>query len=299
MSKVVAIFCADPLNERQIDPAYGAEAVAAVSNGVGTTQLDHDYLDQRVDALEAIRRSRTGEARSALYRGWMMRSEAYFALYDALLSKGVRLLTSPVQYEACHHGPGSYSALAQWMPDTVFVPSAELDRTGRLESALAHFQGASVIIKDWVKSQAGYWDTACFIPNASDFEQASAVIRRFRDLQGESLVGGVVFKAYKKLVNAGSHPLEFRAIILNGRSIGCWPRSETTDLLGPPQELIDNIAAAVPTFFASADFGVDESGHWWLLEVGDGQVSELPSDTAVNALYEALAAYARAQEASN
>lgn len=298
MSTVVAIFCADPMNERQIDPAYGAEAVAAVSNGVGTTQLDHDYLDQRVDALEAIKRSRTGEAHSALYRGWMMRSEAYFALYDALLSKGVRLLTSPAQYEACHHAPGSYAALAQWMPDAVFVPRDELDTPGRLERALAHFQGAPVIIKDWVKSQAGYWDTACFVPNSSDFDKANTVIRTFRDLQGESLVGGIVFKAYKKLVNAGSHPLEFRAIILNGHSIGCWPRSGATEISGPPQGLIDSIAAAVPSFFASADFGVDENGRWWLLEVGDGQVSEVPSAAAVNALYEGLAVYARSQGAS-
>jgi hypothetical protein len=298
MEAAVIIFCADPMNERQVDPAYRAEKASAAAQGFLTTQLDHDYLDHRIDAVEAVRRSKPGAASVGLYRGWMMRSEAYTALHEALLARGVRLLTNPTQYEACHHAPGSYSAISQWMPDTVFVPRDQLDTPGSLEEALAHFKGGPIIIKDWVKSQAGYWDTACFIPISSDIEQAKHVVATFRDLQGDSLVGGVVFKAYKKLVVSGTHPLEFRAIIFDGRSIGCWPRSATSEVVGPPQALIDDIAKAIPSPFASADFGVDETGRWWLLEVGDGQVSELPSDAAVEALYEALGAYLQSHNAA-
>jgi hypothetical protein len=291
MSETVVIFPCDPLNERQIDPPFAHEAEYAGEAGLLTTKLDHDYLDQRLDAVEAVRRSRLAEATLGIYRGWMMRVEAYSALYEALESRGVRLLTTPTEYESCHHAPGSYQALATWMPETKFLPVEELDVAGRMESALAHFGTGPIIIKDWVKSQAGYWETACFIPDASDTRHALAVIARFRELQGDTLIGGIVLKAYKPLLRGKHQALEYRALVFNGRSLGCWPRSDEVALdAGPPQDLIDAVSAAVPSTFASADFGLDEDGRWWLLEVGDGQVSELPSKAAGEALYRALSA---------
>jgi len=49
------------------------------------------------------------------------------------------------------------------------------------------------------------------------------------------------------------------------------------------------VAVKVPSPFASADFGVDQSGRWWLLEVGDGQVSGLPGPEAASPVFAALA----------
>ena len=45
----------------------------------------------------------------------------------------------------------------------------------------------------------------------------------------------------------------------------------------------------IPSPFASADFALNADGKWWLLEVGDGQVSGLPDPKAAGAVFAALA----------
>jgi hypothetical protein len=288
-----AIFCADPLNPRSPEPDFDIEVAAAREAGFAPILLDHDALDHRVDAADALRKARIVEPGRAVYRGWMLRSEAYRALYDTLLARGVRLLTKPEAYDACHHAPGSYAALKEFVPKTVWVTEDKLDDGIAIKAALANFGTSAVIIKDWVKSQAaGYWSEACFIPNAADIGDASRVIERFRELQGDSLVGGIVFKAYVPLRPVGKLADEHRAFIVDGEIVGCWARTEAAGShAGPPHELLAQVASKAPSPFASADFGIDDAEHWWLLEVGDGQVSGLPSEGVAASLFQALAAH--------
>lgn len=291
MTALYAIFCADPLDPRAIEPEFATEAGPARDAGFTPVRLDHDELDRRIDPAEALRRTRLTEPGKAVYRGWMLSEAAYRGLFDALAARGVDLLTTPAQYAACHHAPGSYAQLAEWMPKTVWVDLAELDDPAAIGAALAGFGSAPVIVKDWVKSQAsGYWSEACYIADASDTQAADRVIARFRELQGESLTGGLVFKAYVPLLPVGSPAHEYRGFAVKGRAIGCWPRSEQAREFGaPPGELLDRIAAAIPSPFASMDFGLDGDGRWWLLEIGDGQVSGLPAPEAAHAIFAALA----------
>jgi hypothetical protein len=286
-----AIFCADPLDPRSIDPQFADEAQPARDAGFTVVRLDHDELDRRIDASAALRKTRLEGAGDAVYRGWMMSVGAYEALHETLLAKGVTLLTSPHEYAACHYTPGSYQHLAEWMPKTVWLPASKLDDKSAIEDVLAAFGNAPVILKDWVKSQAsGYWSEACFIADAADAEGVNNTVARFRELQGESLVGGLVFKEYRPLLPIGSPAHEYRAFIVKGSSVGCWPRSEQAKQLGPPpRDLLDRVAGHVPSPFASADFGRDETGRWWLLEVGDGQVSGLPDPRAASRIFRALA----------
>lgn len=292
MSTRYAIFCADPLNPRSAEPDFVAEVAAAREAGFTPVLLDHDALDHRIDAADALRKARFAEPGFAVYRGWMLKSEAYRALNGALIERGVQLLTKPEAYDACHHAPGSYDALSAFMPKAVWVTEDKLGDPAAINSALANFGASAVIIKDWVKSQAaGYWSEACFIPNASETNQASRVVERFRELQGDSLVGGVVFKAYVPLHPVGKPADEHRAFVVGGHVVGCWPRSEAAGAsAGPPDELLTQVASRVPSPFASADFGVDDEKQWWLLEVGDGQVSGLPSEVVAEPLFQAIAA---------
>lgn len=286
------IFCADPLDPRSVEADFAAEVEPARAAGFAVVRLDHDELDRRNDAEAALRKARFDAEGPAVYRGWMLGADAYSALFDALRRRGIGLVTTPGEYAACHHAPGSYAKLAQWMPETVWLAASRIDDAAAIRDVLAPFGRSAVIVKDWVKSQAaGYWDTACYIPDASDESEVNRVISRFRELQGESLVGGLVFKRYIPLRPGGGQPAhEFRALIVGGRSVGCWPRSPQAGTLEPPPEaLLQQIAAQVPSPFASMDFGLDVDGRWWLLEVGDGQVSGLPDPNAAAAMFGALA----------
>jgi len=286
-----AIFCADPLDPRAVEPAFADEAQAARDAGFSVVRIDHDELDHRIDPIAALRQSRFDGAGTAVYRGWMMSIEAYQALYEALRARSILLATSPREYAACHHAPGSYPALAEWMPKTVWIKQDRIESGEAIGAAVEPFGHSSLILKDWVKSQAsGYWEEACFIADAADSGSVHRTIARFRELQGDSLVGGLVFKQYIPLLPVGAPAHEYRAFIVDGRLVGCWPRSEAANVLGPPPAgWLGRIAAQVPSSFASADFGRDEVGRWWLLEVGTGQVSGLPVATAAVPLFQALA----------
>jgi hypothetical protein len=205
------IFCADPLNPRSVDPAFRTELEAARAAGFTAPRLDHDELDHRVNVDAALRVARFDGEGKAVYRGWMLRDASYAALFTALGQRGIDLITSPAEYAACHHTPGSYNALQDWMPKTAWIPLSEIDNAETVQAALFGFGSSPVIVKDWVKSQAaGYWAEACFIPDASSSAGASRVITRFRELQGDSLVGGLVFKGYVPLVPTGSPAFEHR-----------------------------------------------------------------------------------------
>lgn len=285
-----ALFCVNPLDPRSVEPDFGPDAQAAKDAGLTLALLDHDELDRRMDATAATRKTRLNGPGLAVYRGWMLRSEAYDALFNRLLERGVRMLTSPAEYTACHHTPGSYEQLKKWMPQTMWVPNERLGDARSVRDALDTFGSSPVIVKDWVKSQAsGYWDEACYIPNAADGQAVSRVVSRFLALQGDSFTGGLVFKRYVPLMPAGAPALEYRAFIAGGRTIGCWPRSDDARKVPPPpSDLLDAVAAQIPSPFASADFGKDADGNWWLLEVGDGQVSGLPAPEVAAPLMDAL-----------
>jgi hypothetical protein len=290
-----AIFCANPLDPRSAEPDFSLEFAVAREAGFSPTLIDHDELDRRISPGAALRRTRMDEPGVGVYRGWMLRSEAYAGLFNALLERGVRLLTSPEEYAACHHAPGSYALLKDWMASMTWVPLPAIDDQVEVRASLAQFGSSAVILKDFVKSQAsGYWSEACYISDASDQDHAGRIVGRFRELQGDSLVGGLVFKAYIPLQPAGAPAYEYRAFFVGGRVVGCWPRSDLARELGPPPaELMAQVAAKVPSPFASADFGTDQSGRWWLLEVGDGQVSGLPEPEAARPVFAALADHVR------
>lgn len=289
MSTLYAFFCSDPLNPRAPEPDFEAEVQAARDQGFEIKLIDHDELDHRRDPAAALGRFKSGEGRG-VYRGWMLRSDAFAALYGLLAERGVKLLTDPSAYERCHHAIGSYEALSAYSPAAKWVDKESLDDKAAVSAALSQFGSAPVIIKDWVKSQAsGYWSEACFIPDASNFDQAAQVIQRFRELQGDSLVGGLVIKSYVPLKPLGQPAFEYRAFIVDGAVVGCWPRSESARTLPePPDALLHEVAIRLPSPFASADFALDEDGEWWLLEVGDGQVSGMPDQSAPQLVFTAL-----------
>ncbi len=270
-----AIFCADPLNPRAVEPEYAAEAAMATAMGFTVVVLDHDLLDLSAD--KALGKAKFPEAGSAVYRGWMMSCDAYKGLYKALGERGVTLLTSPIAYQTYHLAPPSTLTLGQWMPVMTWVDEIAMETHENIERALEPFADQPVILKDYVKSQAHYWDEACFIPRADDTVAALRVINRFRELQGSSLMGGLVFKQYIDLLPREAHAHEYRAFFINGLTVGCWARDDASrEMPAPPANLIAEVGQAINSPFVSVDFSQDCEGRWWLIEAGDGQVSSLP-----------------------
>jgi hypothetical protein len=287
MADPLIVLCSDPLNATSPDQAFAAEALAAEQLAFRRLLIDHDALDVQLNLERALRRVKTQEPGKALYRGWMMRAEAYGALYQALDSRGIQLINRPEQYAACHHTPEAYPSIARWAAQTTWVRNEELEDRQVIMSALTPFGSSAIVIKDWVKSQAqGYWDEACFVPDASDRQTVDKIIARFREITG-TLTGGIVFRKFYALSKINGETEEWRAFILDGRVLGSWPRFKG-EADPPPIDLLNKIALAVPSRFVSADLARMAEGGWLLVEVGDGQVSSFPSSLSLPEVFRAL-----------
>jgi hypothetical protein len=175
------------------------------------------------------------------------------------------------------------------------APDAGLDA---IMSALRPFGSRPVMLKDYVKSRKHEWLEACFIPSADDAGAVERVVRRFRELQADALVGGLVFREFIDFESVGTHPKsgmplarEHRLFYLDGRSLvsfGYWADVGQADP-GPAPGEFDSVARRVSSRFFTMDVAKRRGGGWMVVELGDGQVAGLPNGAEVERFHRALA----------
>lgn len=291
----IILFPSQPFEGRTIDPDFAGERAAALRAGFATSLVDHTRVTraQTAQAVELV--AATGA--DAVFRGWMLTPSQYEAMFSALASRGVWLLNDPAAYRHCHYLPESYAVLEGHTPRTTWVPlEGELDMTA-VVAATAPFGDGPVIVKDYVKSQKHYWNEACFVPSASDTAALERVVRRFLELQGESLNEGLVFREYAPLKIVGEHPrsgmplaAELRVFWLDGEVV--LAHRYWADLVSfddaPPLDELRSVASKVQSRFFTMDVALRTDGRWTVVELGDGQVAGLPDPRLANDLYRRL-----------
>ena len=292
------LFCDNPFDTRQsVDADYEDEFAAAKKNGFETQIFSYERLTKDKDAAFATRSIKhTDTLQELIYRGWMLKPEHYTLLYNALLKKNYRLINSPVEYQNCHYLPDSYNYIKEYTPKTVWlkVENQQVNYE-HLFNKIVTFGNAALIVKDFVKSQKHYWDTACFIPSAIDKDQVESVVQKFIELQNTDLNEGLVIREFVALNDLTTHsksgmPLkqEYRLFFLNGNLLGCynyWEEGEYSTEEHPPLSMFTEIAGKVENNFFSMDIAKTKTGKWIIIELGDGQVSGLPDKVNRNSFY--------------
>lgn len=282
----LVLFCQDPLAPRAPDPAYKREFQAAAHAGFRTALVDFEALVQAGDATAAVQKiARVFPRQQGIYRGWMLSPERYGQMYVALAEKGVLLINDPQAYRHVHYFPDSYSAIEGRTPRSVWMPWPVDGDMDAVMVRLQPFGRSPVIVKDFVKSQKHYWREACFIPDASDRAAAERVVRRFLELQGEDLAGGLVFREFVELEELGRHPRsgmplsrEYRVFFVNGKplcTLEYWDEGNYVGE-GPPVDWAVTSARGVRSRFFTMDVARSREGTWLVVELGDGQVAGLP-----------------------
>lgn len=298
------IFCADPLDRRRVDPLYEREAEAARQAGLDYTLLNFEALVEEQDAGEATRRvAPAASPEVGVYRGWMLRPEAYERLYKALASLNIFLLNSPLAYRHCHYLPESYAVIEGQTPQSVWLKMQDGLSIEQIMDALRPFGEKPLILKDYVKSRKHEWAEACYIPSAADRATVERVVKRFLALQGPELNEGLVFREFVPFEPLGTHaksgmPLtkEYRLFFLDGKRLLAAPYWEaaTYDALLPPDDLFQETAQHVQSRFFTMDVARRLDGAWMIVELGDGQVAGLPEQAGADAFYHSLAQEIRA-----
>jgi hypothetical protein len=294
---VLVLFCSDPRDRRRPDGQYAGEAAIADRLGIPWAAVDHDAVE-RGDFPRAVRHVPERTQPVGLYRGWMMTVEQYADFYRALEDRGVRLVNDPAAYRHCHHLPESYPVIAGYTPRTVWLPGRGVLDLDAVMDLLQPFGNVPIIVKDFVKSQKHAWAEACFIPSAADRAAVERVVRRFLDLQGPDLAGGLVFREFVEFEPAGRHPrsgmpltLEYRLFFFDSRPLLVTPYWEGVayEGEGPPVEQFTALAAGVRSRFFTMDVAKKRDGEWLVMELGDGQVAGMPDAADVEAFYRGLA----------
>lgn len=278
---------------------YADEAGAAQAAGCDIDLLNFERLVYEQNAAGAVARIPEQETeRVAVYRGWMMRPHNYTALYDALLTKNIRLINDPDSYRFCHHLPHNYPLLEGYTPKSVWLPYDNTFSMEKVFDLLAPFGNSPLVLKDYVKSRKHEWDEACFIPSAASHADIERVVSRFLELQGDDLNEGLVFREFVPFRALTTHsksgmPLtvEFRCVVLDGTIVLTYPYWDEGDYptLTPPLSHFADIAARIPSRFFTMDIAQRDNGDWMIVEIGDAQVSGLPDNADVEEFYGVVA----------
>lgn len=272
---VSLLLCHDPLRPARYDPYFGPQAVAARQAGSAVALLDHDAL-LAGRAAEAVRRV-PRDLGPVRYRGWMIPTPAYADLDAALTERGVQLLTSPAQYRTAHELPGWYPAFAAVTPASSWLACAPLRAPGpdELARAAAKLPVGAGIVKDYVKSRKHDWDQACYLPDLADTEAVHRVVSRFVELQDDALAGGIVLRAFEDLHREAG---EARVWWLDGEAVLTTAHPDTPDLRPVPELAeVGPLVRHLGCRFVTTDLARRTDGTWRVIEVGDGQVSDLPT----------------------
>lgn len=282
------------------DSMYIDEVAAATHAGLDFELLDYAAIADDNNAARAVREIPVHDRIEwAVYRGWMLSAIQYASLYDALLSRGIKLINNARQYRYTHHLPESIPLIKAYTPRTVWMETDGKNLSyDAIMQLLIPFSGQALILKDFVKSAKHYWYQACYISSASDAKALKNTIDQFLKIRGSDFEGGLVFREFLEFMPLADHPAsqmplikEFRLIFLDGRlidSLRYWDVEGYGELL-PADNLFVDVAKKMKSRFFTLDVAQRADGQWMIIEPGDGQVAGLPQSANPDNLYRALA----------
>ena len=297
------LFCDNPLNRNVVDDDYSEEFTVANELGHNVFLYNYEALTVKRNPYLATKRIPPSQLPCQLiYRGWILKPTEYASLYETLALKNYLLVNTPEEYQNCHYLPDSLKFIEAYTPKTIWLncENGKID-FDEINSRLSVFDRSPIIVKDFVKSQKHYWNTACFIPDAGDKDKVRLVVETFLDWQGDDLNEGLVFREYVELADLTTHsksgmPLkqEYRLFFYKQQlvcSCDYWEEGDYQHDDIPPTEIFTDIANGVQSQFFTMDVAKTAIGGWIIIELGDAQVAGLPLTTSRRDFYLKLEKY--------
>jgi hypothetical protein len=284
------LFCESIIAQNTVDEAFSVEYEIAKNNNFNVFMLDHEDF-----STKKIKQNNTLE--KIIYRGWMLTPEQYKTIYNELLHKNYMLINDPIEYQNCHYLPDSLQFIENYTPKTIFQKIENNESINKLIENSKIFGGKPIIIKDFVKSEKHYWNTACFVENSNDIQKLRESINNFINLRENSLNEGIVLREYIELNIFANHsqsgmPMseEYRLFFYNNELVNIYNYWECGNYCTdkPDTKHFENIAKNIKSNFFTMDIAKDRNGKYWIIELGDGQVSGIPETEDKNQFYKKL-----------
>jgi hypothetical protein len=191
------------------------------------------------------------EGATAVYRGWMLSLGEYEQLVTLIESNRATPFISTEMYLACHHLPNWYPLISEFTPETKVLP-LNSDFVGELRG----LGWEQFFIKDYVKSLKTSRGSVISKP-----EDISTVLSEMQEFRGV-IEGGVCVRRFEQFV-PGS---ETRYFVIRGKSYA---------VSGSVPGIVHECARRINSHFFSVDVAMRTDSLLRVVEIGDGQVSDL------------------------
>lgn len=236
-----------PLQPREADDIFQEQAEVFRKLGFGVSLFSLEDLQSGAFKL----RGAIPAGATVVYRGWMLTASEYQKLADGIRAQGGKPLNSLEAYLACHHLPNWYPLVKEFTAETVVFPVDD-----KLPAALTSLGWDKVFLKDYVKSLKTAGGSAISKP-----EEVRTFIAEMEKFRG-AIEGGVCARRFESF----RRDSETRYFVVNGKAHA--PAGEVPSI-------VNEIAPRIPSPFFAVDVAIREDGVPRIVELGDGQVSDL------------------------
>jgi hypothetical protein len=257
MKKPIFLFPASPLNSLKIDEMFLDQAQALRDEGFIT-----ESIDLYTRTVSDISKSVPVPGQTYIYRGWMLCEKEYDTLLEMITAMGGTPFITKEQYYATHYLPNWYPLVERLTPTTIFKSVENADTWIETAKFLTH-TGEKIQIKDYVKSlkTAG----GSVITSEDEVETVLTNMQKYRG----TIEGGICLRKWEEFMPNS----EKRYFVLNGKFYS--PDSELYDMRA--MDILVAVAHMfpIPSPFFSVDIAERQDGIFRIVEIGDGQVSDL------------------------
>lgn len=241
------LFPSDPIDPKLADEVFREQAVEMQKRGFGVSLVSIDELNEGSSRI----RGRIPGGASVVYRGWMLSPSEYDQLLSLVRSGQGVPLTSKEMYLACHYLPNWYPLVSEFTAETkVFPTDADLPK------CLASLSWEKFFIKDYVKSLKT--SVGSVVSKPEDVSRVLVEMEKFRG----TIEGGICVRRFEEFVPNS----EQRFFVIRGR-----PHSMSRDV----PDLVLACVRKIASPFFSIDVAIRTDGIPRVVEIGDGQVSDL------------------------
>lgn len=247
-------FPSDYFNPKKVDEAYLEQVNCLQNIGFETSVICLETLGSKSVKIFPVPEL----GAKLIYRGWMITPDDYSLLIDTVRNTGGEAFISHDEYLATHYLPNWYPLIRDLTPETHFFSVDD-----NLESALSGLGWNSFFIKDYVKSLKT--SVGAIINEPPAIKTLVSQMQKFRN----SIEGGLCVRQVEDFILE----TEKRYFVIEGQSFAPLPDEEVP-------EIVEECAKRINSKFFSVDVVERRDGYKRVVEIGDGQVSDIVGWTA-------------------
>ena len=240
------LMSADEMNSLLVEEIFRPQAEMLRQYGFGVSIVRGSVFEKGAN-IEGL-----PLGAKVIYRGWMVKPEEYDRFEQAVIKVGASLFTDGTKYRLTHYLPNWYPLLCNFTPETAVVYCVE-----ELKPTLQRLGWGKYFLKDFVKSLKV--DGGSIVESANDVDKWLNAMIKYRD----EIEGGICIRRVENFVDNS----ECRFFVVNGKVFAPDERNIPFPVIVAAQR--------IKSSFFTVDIAQDTDGNFRIIELGDGQVSDL------------------------